>query len=73
MGTVVFDNAERNRYYGLRIGDTVTSKVYQERGICTVVEYGHLDNNRVVVEDANGERFPIVAEWCSIVKKIEDQ
>ncbi len=70
---VAFDNAERNRYYGLRLGDTVTSKAYKELGVCTVVEYGHLDNNRVIVEDATGKKFPIVAEWCSIVTKIEDQ
>ncbi len=70
---VAFDNAERNRYYGLRIGDTVTIKAYHNRGICKVVEYGHLDNNRVTVEDSTGERFPVVAEWCHIEIKVEDQ
>jgi len=57
----------------IAITHNVTINAYHERGICKVVEYGHLDNNRVIVEDSTGERFPMVAEWCHIEIKVEDQ
>lgn len=61
-----FDNQERRRYYGLRIGDTVellfTHK--KEVTLAEVVEYGFMDNNRVWVKLEDGTTTDWVAEWC---------
>lgn len=69
------DNVDRRRYYGLRIGDTVTCEgrqLKQFSGTAEVVEYGFMDNNRVTVEQ-DGHRFSCVAEWMDIVTKVEDK
>jgi hypothetical protein len=74
-----WDNQERHRYYGLRVGDTVRAptsllRVIEEDRIGEVVEYGFMDNNRVYVQYP-GDKNPVaeVAEWLTIIKKVEDK
>lgn len=66
-----FDNAERRRYYGVRIGDRV--KATNGR-IGTVAGYGFMDNNCVHVEFDGAKKgpWPYVAESLEIVIKVED-
>lgn len=70
-----FDNAERHRYYGLRVGDIVNLRnidgtiVYKN---VEVIAYGS-DNNRIEVRLAHGSTTEWVAEWCDIVTKVEDR
>lgn len=64
---IVFDNIDRNRYYGLRVGDIIDCKAYDITG-ATVVAYT-LDNNAVWVK-VDGQERMVVAEWCTIVKKV---
>lgn len=76
--TATFDNVNRNRYYGLRIGDTVKLDFYKVRKedadvIAEVIEYGAMDNNRVYVRFEDGKETGCVAEWCTIIKKVEDK
>jgi hypothetical protein len=66
-----FDNEERRRYYGLRVGDIVRSKMYGFDN-AKVVEYGFLDNNSVIVRVPGEADRDVVAEWCEIVTKVED-
>ena len=70
-----FDNLERFRYYGLRIGDIVDLKGVNGKVIspnAEVIDYGS-DNNRVQVKDMKGNEFDWVAEWCEIIVKVEDR
>jgi hypothetical protein len=68
-----FTNEDRSRYYGLRVGDTVqlifNGGVWKEG---KVVEYGVMDNNAVYVQTGNEEPQKCVAEWCKIIKRVED-
>lgn len=72
-----FNNKNRNRYYGLRIGDLVQVKVgLQSDPIflkAEVIEYGFLDNNRVYLRFEDGKETSWVAEQCEIFTKIEDR
>jgi hypothetical protein len=76
MSTKVFDNANRHRYYGLRIGDIVDARgisgipIYKN---VEVHEYSGFDNNRVVLKLASGNTCDWVAEWCTIITKVEDR
>jgi len=70
--TKIFDNKKRTRYYGLRIGDTVKVKAYNIE-TAEVAEYGVFDNNRVYIKLPDGEKISCVAEWCKIIKKVEDK
>jgi hypothetical protein len=74
---VKFDNKERHRYYGLRIGDLVQIKTGLQSNPkilnAEVIDYGFLDNNRVMLKLENGEETDWVAEWCTIVTKVEDK
>jgi hypothetical protein len=67
-----FDNSERRRYYGLRIGDIVKCKAYNI-DYAEVVDYGFLDNNSVFVKEDGKEPRKVVAEWCDVVTKVEDR
>jgi hypothetical protein len=78
MGTIsnpTFDNKERRRYYGLRVGDTVRVKDPGGRtwGTREVLELCAGDNNRVVITSEKGNPIEWVAEWCEIITKIEDK
>lgn len=73
----VFDNKDRNRYYGLRIGDLITryfapndTKIYE------VVAYGVMDNNSIGLAEylnKDAEWLEHVAEWCKVITKVEDR
>jgi hypothetical protein len=69
----MFDNKNRTRHYGLRIGDLVKSdgqlKQFTDTG--EVVDFDGFDNNSVCIQ-VNGKRIPCVAEWLTIVTKVED-
>lgn len=70
-----FDNKERRRYYGLRVGDTVRL-LYGPRPepVATVIEYGIMDNNAVYVRLHSDDRvIKWTAEHCDIITKVEDQ
>lgn len=70
-----FDNKNRTRYYGLRIGDTVKLLYTQKKiePIAEVIEYGFMDNNRVIVRLEDGTKTDWVAEWCEIITKVEEK
>jgi hypothetical protein len=69
-----FDNQERRRYYGLRVGDTVELKYGPVKGMkAEVTAYCFGDNNRVYVRMEDGTKTDWVAEWCEIITKIEDK
>ena len=70
-----FDNKERHRYYGIRVGDIVECDM---SGLpllrAEVITYGSMDNNKVLVRDLDsGEELWHVAEWLRIVEKVEDR
>lgn len=71
-----FDNVKRQRYYGLRKGDIVDLKGLNGL-VChanaEVVEYGLMNNNKVVVRLMNGNECEWVAEWCNVVVKVENR
>ena len=67
-----FDNINRNRYYGLRIGDTISVEVPNKTIQTEVVDYGG-DNNRVQVKFEDGRITDWVAEYCTIITKVEDK
>jgi hypothetical protein len=72
-----FDNEDRSRYYGLRVGDTVKPKAISggmwKEGISEVVNYCPGDNNRVMIKSKTGIVTDWVAEWCEIVERVEDK
>ena len=72
-----FTNADRHRYYGLRIGDLVKIKMGMQNNPimknAEVISYGFMDNNRVILKLESGEETNWVAEWCIIVTKVEDR
>jgi hypothetical protein len=68
-----FENLDRRRYYGLRIGDIVISSHKHWPRTAEVMNYSGFDNNRVQLLLANGKLFDEVAEWCTIVIKVEDR
>ena len=71
-----FDNKDRSRYYGIRVGDIVNlrnidgSVIYRN---VEVIAYGFMDNNRVEVKLSHGSTTDWVAEWCDIITKVEDR
>lgn len=74
-----FDNKDRRRYNGIRVGDQVihhfrqTSIAGKENSPGQVVELGGSDNNCVFVH-WKGDRTAMaeVAEWLKIIAKVED-
>lgn len=74
---VKFDNKDRNRYYGLRIGDLVQIKMglwaNPKTQNAEVLDYGFMDNNRVRLRLESREETNWVAEWCTLITKIEDR
>lgn len=74
MEKKVWDNEERRRYYGVRVGDTVKLYFMKNETFAEVVGYGFLDNNRVYIK-IHGEEEEIswVAEHCDVIVKVEDK
>lgn len=73
MTTKVFDNVNRNRYYGVRVGDTVELSFSSKTIKAEVTGYDFMDNNRVYVKTEDGTNTSWVAEWCKIITKVEDK
>jgi hypothetical protein len=72
----IFDNVDRDRYYGLRVGDTVNLRGLDGKTLfenAEVISYGFMDNNRITVKLANDNETNWVAEWCEIVTRVEDK
>lgn len=70
-----FDNKDRSRYYGLRIGDIINLKGVSGDVVyygAEVIDYG-ADNNRVEVRLKDSSETDWVAEWCDIITKVEDR
>ncbi len=75
-----FDNEERHRYYGKRVGDRVSQEMHTyppqpgAKKLGTVIEFGFMDNNKVIVQ-FDGEEKPTacVAEYLSVEEKVEDR
>ena len=69
-----FLNSNRDRYYGLRVGDVVKPlySVGMNFGECKVIELIPMDNNSVLLESKLGKKFEWIAEWCDIITKVED-
>jgi hypothetical protein len=69
-----FINENRTRYYGLRVGDIVSIKsvMGENIGEHTVVELIPMDNNSVLLKSPDKGTFEWVAEWCTIITKVED-
>jgi hypothetical protein len=70
-------NKNRSRYYGLRVGDIVRRHVgfsneKKDNTIYKVVQYGFGDNNRIYLKAPTGEIIKEVAEWCTIISKVEE-
>ena len=70
-----FDNKDRRRYYGLRIGDTVSAKGVDGKEFKKgdVIDWGVMDNNAVYLKFEDGTESKWVAEWCEIITKVEDK
>jgi hypothetical protein len=64
-----FENKDRNRYYGLRVGDIISSDIYNIKD-AKVIKLDGFDNNRVTVVCNEVER-EVVAEWCKIITKVD--
>ncbi len=69
-----WDNEDRNRYYGLRVGDLIIVKDIKGTiwGESEVVGYVG-DNNIVIIKNTNGDPIDWVAEYCDITTKVEDR
>lgn len=68
-----WDNEDRNRYYGLRVGDIVKSTWIKDEPELEVIEYGHGDNNRIYLKSPSGKTYSPTAESCDIITKLEDR
>lgn len=69
---VQFDNENRNRYYGLRVGDIVEERAFSSVLKGEVIEYC-MDNNRVYIRTEQGNHVSVVCEYCTIIEKVEDK
>jgi len=77
MRNIFFDenhNKDRNRHYGLRIGDRIKIEI---SGLPTregdVVGFSLTDNNKAYIKYDDGKIVGWVAEWCTIIEKVEDR
>jgi hypothetical protein len=67
-------NENRARSYGLRIGDLVKYRAFGTEFEGTVVELSPMDNNSAwILTGEHEEPVVVVAEWCSIIVKVEDR
>lgn len=66
-------NKNRDRRYGLRIGDLVDCFAYKIK-LAEVVGFEEYDNNRVYIKEVGSDKqFNPPAEWCKIIMKVEDR
>lgn len=73
MEKKLFDNADRRRYYGVRIGDIVEENAFGTKTRGEVMGYGILDNNKVYVNIEGDLTLDFIPEWCTIITKVEDR
>ncbi len=73
MEKKVFDNAERRRYYGIRIGDIVEERAFGTVTRGEVMGYGLMDNNKVYINAEGDITLDAVAEWCHVIECVEDR
>ena len=70
-----WDNENRTRYYGKRVGDIVEYTcgwpVRKERA--TVVGYAVGDNNRIFLQQGKEKAWASTAERCTVVERVEDR
>lgn len=68
-----WDNEDRARYYGLRRGDMVEYMYLNgNKFTAKVIDYDIGDNNAVFIKrHKGGKPTKCVAEWCTIIKKVE--
>jgi hypothetical protein len=71
----IWDNEDRDRYYGKRKGDIINVLDVSGRvwGESEVLDYCQGDNNRIIIKSRNGTPIDWVAEWCDIITKVEDR
>jgi hypothetical protein len=71
----VFRNEERTRRYGLRVGDLVSRSIIDNHSVSLeVISINGFDNNRVVVRELQTNHiYDEVAEYCTLVTKVEDR
>ncbi len=71
----IWDNENRDRYYGKRKGDII--KVHSVSGMVwgesEVLDYVPGDNNSIIIKSKDGTPIDWVAEWCDIIIKVEDK
>jgi hypothetical protein len=67
-----WDNENRTRYYGKRVGDTVEYSVFGQVFQCEVIAYTP-NNNRIRVRFEDGDEGDLIAELCKVVAKVEDK
>lgn len=73
MEKKIFDNAERRRYYGIRIGDIVEENAFGIKTRGEVMGYGLLDNNKVYANVEGDLTIDFIPEWCTIITRVEDR
>lgn len=69
------DNQDRSRWSGIRVGDLVEESAFGKTTQGRVVALHPLDNNAVYAckeGEPESRRFKLVAEWCEVVKKVQD-
>lgn len=69
-----WDNENRTRYYGKRVGDIVeyTTGYRGQKERATVVGYALGDNNRIFLSNGKGKPWESTAERCTVVERVED-
>jgi hypothetical protein len=77
MENQTFDNENRNRYYGKRIGDIVKIKSYYSGKymLAEVVGYGFMNNNalKYIILDDKDTVLQMTAEDSDILLRVEDR
>jgi len=70
------ENKKRNRYYGLRVGDIVNAKVYDNIQLLNakILELNSTNNNSVLIDHPKLSKPKWwIAEHCKIVTKVENK
>ena len=65
-------NENRNRWYGLRVGDLVEERAFGQSRRGLITDLHMMDQNGCTV-DVDGKPMKFVCEWCSIIEKVEDR
>lgn len=63
-------NEQRNRWYGLRVGDLVEQRAFGTKIRGRVTELHVTDQNGCTV-DVDGKPMKMACEWCHIIEKVD--